>query len=97
MLVWLKLSDGHFGTPKEREDLRTLEDRLESTIAEHEIGQFDGNEVGDGWYTLYIYGPSTDRLGEVLLPIVQVARPPAGSYAIKRYGPPGAREVRIDL
>lgn len=97
LLVLLKFSDNASGTPKERQDFRGLEDRVMNAIDTEGVGEYDGNDAGQGWYTLYAYGASADRLAEVVVPIVQAAKPPPGSYAVKRYGPPGSREVRIDI
>ena len=52
MLVWLKLSDSGYGTPEEQQDFQALEDRIDEAINEHGVGEFDGNEVGEGWYRL---------------------------------------------
>jgi hypothetical protein len=93
----LKFSDNAFGTPKERQEFQGLEDRVMNAIDAEGVGEYDGNDVGQGWYTLYAYGPSADRLAEVVVPIVQAANPPSGSYTVKRYGPPGSREVRVNL
>jgi hypothetical protein len=61
------------------------------------VGEYDGNDVGQGWYTLSAHGPSADRIADVMVPMVQGAESPPGSYAVKQYGPPGSREVRIDI
>ena len=57
VLVHLKLSDSGFGTEAEREALFELEQRLERAILAAAVGEFDGNEVGEGLCTLYMYGP----------------------------------------
>ena len=74
-----------------------LEDLLIATIEKAEAGEFDGNEVGGGSCTLYMYGPSADRLFDVVFPILVERDLPAGSHVMKRFGGPGARAERIDL
>jgi hypothetical protein len=50
----------------------------------------------EGVFTIYIYGPSAERLFSAARPILKEFRPPA-SYLIKRYGKPGSKEDRVAL
>jgi hypothetical protein len=61
------------------------------------MGEYDGNEIGGGTFTIYMYGSSAARLWDVAAPVLKTLPPPAGSYAIKRYGEPGAKEDREPL
>ena len=78
-------------------DLATIEDRLIEAIDRGQLGEFDGNEIGPGEATLFMYGPDAERLFagvEAILrgyPLSQKAR-----VQIRRGGP-GAemREVRL--
>lgn len=97
VLVRIRTPDGRFGRASDREAVSTLEDQLATEIAKHRAGQFDGDEVGDGYVTVYTYGPSADRLADLILPILQRNHLTEGSYLIKRYGAPGAREARVAL
>jgi hypothetical protein len=78
-------------------DLSTLEDRLIEVIERDGLGEFDGNEIGPGETTLFMYGPDAERL---FAGIEQTLR----SYPLcerarveNRRGGPGAqqREVRL--
>ena len=44
-----------------------------------------------------MYGPDADALWRVVEPVLRDANLGPGSYAVLRYGPPGAREAQIDL
>jgi hypothetical protein len=77
--------------------LYDLEDRLNAAVKESGAGEYDGNEIGEGFFTVFIYGPSAERLFLVVLPILKEFRPPTGSYLIKRYGKPGSKEDRVAL
>lgn len=77
--------------------LDEIEDRLIEAIDEAGVGEFDGNEVGPDGAVLYMYGPDADRLWEVIEPVLRSASLGSGSYAVKRYGEPGASETRVDL
>lgn len=97
VLVFIKLGGDAFPVPSEREALRALEESVDRAIQESNLGEFDGNEIGGGYWRLYAYGPSADRLSEVIVPILSNRPVPAGSYLLKRFGEPGAVEERIDL
>jgi hypothetical protein len=56
-----------------------------------------GDEWGEGACTIYMYGPSADHLWEAIAPVLEKRPFPKGSYARRRYGPPGTREDRVDL
>jgi hypothetical protein len=44
-----------------------------------------------------MYGPSAERLFASVSPVLKKFRAPKGSYVIKRYGKPGARQDRLAL
>ena len=79
--------------------LFTLEDQLEAAVAKAGVGQYDGNEAAvdgsDGY--LYMYGPSADRLFEVVRPILESTHFMRGAKMKKRYGPAqaGIKEVIV--
>ncbi len=97
LIVYIRLSDETSGNTNEREELFKVEDQLLSVIESSGAGEYDGNEIGEGFFTLYMYGPSAARLWEAASPVVKAYRAPSGSYVIKRYGKPGAKQDRISL
>jgi hypothetical protein len=100
VLVYIKLSDANMGSEKERNDCHALEDRMERSIKTKQAGEFDGDEFGEGFCTLFMYGPDADALFNAVESDLRAAPLLAGSYAIKRYGPatdPTARETRVVL
>ena len=73
VLVYFPLSDTGFGSAWELEVLGGLGDDLRETVAEAGVGEFDGHDVGEGQYTLYLYGPNADELLDTIEPmLVQV-------------------------
>jgi len=60
-------------------------------------GEFDGDEFGKEICTLYMYGPSAERLFDATIQILRNFHPPRASYAVKRFGKPGSKQERIDL
>jgi hypothetical protein len=97
LIATIKLRSGDMGSTEERARIMLLEDQLADAIKHSEAGEFDGDEYGGGVCTIYMYGPSAERLFTVTLSILKKFRAPAGSYVIKRYGKPGAKQDRVAL
>lgn len=83
----------------ETEAFFALEDSLISTIESVGVGEYDGNAVGDGEATIYLYGRDADALfGAVEHQLRDFPSRPA--HCVLRYGDvdqPNVRERRIDL
>jgi hypothetical protein len=78
-----------------------LEDKIRHQITRSHVGEFDGDEIAndgsDGY--LYMYGPSADRLFDVVVPILKPAAFMQGAEVMRRYGPPGdaTRKVTVTI
>ena len=60
----------------------------------------DGNEIGEGECTLFMYGPDADKLFGAIERPLRAARIAKGGSVEKHYGDPDdptVREVRIKL
>ena len=97
VILKLKLVSGPMGNEEERKRITELEDQLANAIKQSSSGDFDGDEYGDGFCTLYMYGPSAERLFTSVQPSLKGFRAASGSYVIKRYGKPGSKQDRITL
>jgi hypothetical protein len=97
LIATIKLRSGDMGGAEERGRIVALEDQLSDAIKRSATGEFDGDEYGGGVCAIYMYGPSAERLFVATLPVLKKFRAPAGSYVIKRYGKPGAKQDRIPL
>jgi hypothetical protein len=95
VLLVVKLSDDVFGNPEEQHLVAELEDDIQRELTEEDTGLFDGDEFGGGSCTIFLYGPSAEALATSLLRVLQRHSLPSGSYAIKRFGPPGSAEARV--
>jgi len=96
--VKLSLSDTEFGKEEERSKIQKLEDDLITAIQKKPgTGEFNGDEFGDGVCTIYVYGPSATQLFDLTIPILLDFQAPGGSFVIKRFGAPGAKEERTPL
>lgn len=74
-----------------------LEDPIIEALGSAGVGEFDGNLTGPDETVLYLYGPDADALLLVVVEALKNAPVPSGTYVMKRYGEPGAREERIEL
>jgi hypothetical protein len=92
VLLKIKLSNLTEGNSKDRNDIFSLEQELEHSIEADALGELDGDDFGEGFCTVYIYGMDADALFELIKPILRNFNFIKGSYIIKRYGSPGARE-----
>jgi hypothetical protein len=97
LIITIPLHSGKTGNADELKRLHALEDQLIVSIKESGAGEYDGNEIGEGVFTIYIYGPSAERLFAVVRPILKKFRPPTGSFLIKRYGKPGSKQDRVAI
>jgi hypothetical protein len=97
VIIHLKLADGNFGDPQEREAIIALGDKLNQIIKKKRVGEYDGHEFGEGFATLYMYGPDATKLFDAIIETVKEHPSRSGSHIIKRFGSPGAKEERRDL
>ena len=96
VIVHFGLSDDEFGTEAERATLGDLGDRLADVVARAGVGEFDGDEFGEGEGVLYLYGPDDELLWRVVEPEVRACalRP---AFALVRPGGPDVTARRVDL
>lgn len=89
----------HVGVPDKPDEfgLDLIEDPVIEALEATDVGEYDGNEIGPDTAVIYLYGPDADRLLDAVRPALQDSPLPDGSYAVKRYGPPGADEERVEL
>lgn len=92
----------HISAPKDGSDqigLDQIEDPLIAVLESSGAGEWDGHETDltTGEAVIYLYGPDADRLYAAIEPTLRELPIPPGSYAIKQYGEPGARESRVEL
>src|SRR5450755_3799135 len=86
VIATIKLNSGDMGSAEERQRITALEDQLSDAIKRSSTGEFDGDEYGGGVCTLYMYGPSAERLFAAVSPVLKKFRAPKGSYVVRRYG-----------
>lgn len=96
LIVTIPIADGRPDSPEVKSVYR-LEDDVIKVIAQSGAGEYDGNEIREHAFIMYVYGPSADKLFGLVQPILAKYPLPSGSRAVRRYGQPGAREERIQL
>ena len=93
----MRLSNDHFGTDLEDEQLARLEARLEKTLTESNAGEWAGHETGGGYHKIFLYGPCAEELSQAIIMTVLEFDALPGSYMVKRFGEIGSDEQYIWL
>ena len=86
-----------FGAAAERDAVHAFADLLAAAIETAGVGEFDGDEFGGGECSLFMYGPDADRLFAVVHPLLAAWPVAQRGVAVRRYGPAGAPEQRVDF
>ncbi len=94
VVVNLKLSDAEFGASGETFALYPVEDALSRAVGS--LGVVDGHEIGGGYFVIYIYGESADRMYEAIKPTLNNLGARTGSFVVKR-GPNDSIGERLEL
>jgi hypothetical protein len=100
VILHLPLSAKGFGAKDEVVVCQQIEEDLEQEIDRAGAGEMDGNEIGDGECTLFMYGPDADKLFAAIASRARSSRLGKRAWATKRYGSvddPNARETRVHL
>jgi hypothetical protein len=95
LILNIKFSSFPDGNENEKRIILSLEKKLEDVIQQKSLGEFDGDEFGDGYCTIYMYGESVDAIFEGIFPIIKEIISVFSLEIIKRYGEPGALEKVI--
>ena len=96
VLAHFALSDDEFWSEAERATLGDLGDRLADVVARAGVGEFDGDEFGNGEAVLYLYGPDSEGLWQAVEPEIRACSLPA-AFALVRPGGPDVPARRVDL
>ncbi|MBU1566032.1 MAG: hypothetical protein KJ630_10435 [Proteobacteria bacterium] len=97
-ILTLNLSNNEYGEEDERNSIHELSDLIAKAIETAGVGEFDGDEFGEGKCTLYMYGPNADELFDVVHPLLKNSPLSTGAIGIKRYGEasnPDANEKQV--
>jgi hypothetical protein len=98
VLLKIKLSDNRFGEQQERTAIAALEDHIITALeSAADNAQYDGNEYGEGFCTIYPYGSSADRIYSAITSVFREFSAPQGSFVVKRYGPTGANATAFSF
>lgn len=96
LLIRIRLSDDAMGTSDELALVQDLGGTIAGSI-DPAIGMVEGGSAGGGFATLTLKGPDADAIFDAIAPLLESHSFRAGSEVIKRYGPEGSPEERIDL
>ncbi len=97
VIVNFPLSDDSLGNFEDDAIAEALSAKIIHVLSNTSVGEWDGHEFAGGWARFFCYGSNADVLFDRLATVLFDETLPAGSYAMKRYGPPGAREQTVSL
>lgn len=78
-------------------EVTQLENLLTQEIERQGLGEFDGDEWGQGELTLFMYGPDCERLFAGIEPVLRGHPLCAGGYAVLRRADPTIPERVVHL
>ncbi len=95
--VIVHLDRGTVRAEAEQYDLSSIETELQSILDAQGLGEYDGNETGDGGATLFMYGSDGERLFRGIEAALRAYPLCRKARVLIRPGPPGTppREVRL--
>jgi hypothetical protein len=73
---------GEMGDEEEFDRWVALEDVLDEAARTEGVGELDGNEVGGGEFTIWLYGPNASALAEVIKATALGSQPPTRLQAL---------------
>lgn len=65
-----KLNDGEYGSEEERKNIHNITDELDLLVTNENIGEYDGDEFGNGECELYFYSDEPEKLYNKIKPIL---------------------------
>jgi len=77
---------GKTSTTEEFDQYSTLEDDLDAAATKAGVGQLDGNEIGEGEYTIWMYGHDATKLADVVKSALKGKALPKGCKLFLRHG-----------
>lgn len=96
VLVHVKVT-GQSGSLKERQEISKLEEQLNQALKRNGFDESDGDEFDNGDCIIYLYALDAEALYSCVEPVLKSCPLRKKIYAVKRFGPPGARESRVEL
>jgi hypothetical protein len=95
VMVYFSLSGEKFGSAEERSRLQSLSEKLDELITTKGVGEFDGDDFGEGECIFYMYGPDADVLYSTIEPSVRSSSLAVGAKIVRQYGSPDDPDVRV--
>lgn len=78
-LLEFKLANDGFGGPIERVKYAAIEAVLRALVEWTGLGELDGDCVGEGFFQIYLYGPSAKAIWKRISLLVRLTWPRRGS------------------
>ena len=73
-------------TDEEFDSISKLENILGQAVAQAGVGELDGNEIGGGEFTIWLYGSDAAKLADVVKSTLEGKKLPKGCHLFLRHG-----------
>lgn len=77
---------GDPGTKAQLDQYAKLEDDLDAAATKSGVGHLDGNEIGEGLYSIWMYGHDATKLAETVNSVLKGRSLPKGCKLFLRHG-----------
>jgi hypothetical protein len=79
------------------DQLGALEDELAEAVEKAKVGEYDGNELGQGEFILYLYGRDAEKLFDAIRPTLERSPLTRSASVTLRAGAAGAKQRMVKL
>jgi hypothetical protein len=69
---------------------------LANHFEDNPVGEYDGNEIGEGEFTIWLYGPDAGKLAEEVQQVLASHPVPAGSFLYACHGPVEDEDAQVE-
>jgi hypothetical protein len=94
--VRFALDDPKFGSNSERLRLHRFTDKLDEVLAAARVGEYDGDEFGEGECTLFMYGPDPEAIYRAIEPVLRKSSFLLGAK-VELFAPGSAIAIRTEV
>ncbi len=84
LLAYFPLQHGAFGSTAERDAAHQFADHLDDALSASGVGEYDGDEYGEGQGCLFMTGPDAQRMFAVVEPLLRAWPVMRDGYVLRR-------------
>lgn len=94
--VSFALDDPKFGSRSERQRIHRFTAKLDAALATARVGEYDGDEFGEGECILFMYGPDPEAIYRTIEPVLRKSTFLQGAK-VALFAPGSATAMRTEV